>query len=66
MIVVPPRPQWEAWLDAPAQRSMDFMNQYPAERLVATPAPRPTKPKTPAEKAKPTPAAVAREPDLFG
>jgi len=47
MIVVPPRPQWEAWLDAPAQCSMDFMNQYPAERLVATPAPRPTKPKTP-------------------
>ncbi len=33
MVVILPEAQYEAWLNAPAQRSMDFMNQFPAERL---------------------------------
>ncbi|RCW68063.1 hypothetical protein [Pseudorhodoferax soli] len=31
----------DAWLDAPPERSMDFMQQYPAEMLVAVAAPIP-------------------------
>jgi putative SOS response-associated peptidase YedK len=30
---------YEAWLDAPAANSHDFMRQFPADRLVATPEP---------------------------
>jgi len=39
MVVILPEAQWDEWLDAPAVRSMEFMNHYPAERLVATTAP---------------------------
>jgi putative SOS response-associated peptidase YedK len=39
MVVILPEAQWDEWLDAPAVRSMEFMNPYPAERLVATTAP---------------------------
>jgi hypothetical protein len=48
------------WLEVRHQRSMDFMNQYPAERLVMTPEPLPPKEPTPkvaqAEKAPPQPS----------
>lgn len=27
-----PEAQYEEWLDAPAERSRNFLNQYPAER----------------------------------
>jgi len=37
MVVVLPEDAYEAWLDAPPQRSIDFMRQYPANRLIATP-----------------------------
>lgn len=36
MVVILPEAQWDEWLDAPMEDSMAFMNQYPAERLVAT------------------------------
>lgn len=39
MVVILPDGLFEAWLDAPAANSMDFMRQYPAERLLATPEP---------------------------
>ena len=34
---------YAAWLDAPVTRSLEFMKLFPAERLVATPQPRPAK-----------------------
>lgn len=37
MIVILPEDAYATWLDAPPERSMDFMRQYPADRLVATP-----------------------------
>jgi len=43
MVVILPEAQYEEWLDAPAERSMNFMNQYPAERLVMTPESLPPK-----------------------
>ena len=45
MVVILHEHQYDAWLDAPAERSMDFMQQYPAELLVATPAPLPPRTK---------------------
>ena len=39
MVVILPDDAIDAWLDAPVERSMDFMRQFPAERLVATPEP---------------------------
>ena len=39
MVVILPDDAIEAWLDAPVERSFDFMHQFPAERLVATPEP---------------------------
>lgn len=47
MVVILPEAQYEEWLDAPAQHSMDFMRQYPGERFLMTPEPLP--PKTPKE-----------------
>ena len=41
MVVILPEAQYAEWLDAPAKRSREFMAQYPAERLVATPEPVP-------------------------
>lgn len=46
MLVILPRAQWAEWLDAPVDRAMDFMQLYPADRLLATataPAPRTSK-----------------------
>lgn len=43
MVVILPEGLYEAWLDAPAANSSDFMRQYPAARLVATPEPSPPK-----------------------
>jgi len=37
MVVVLPRAAYLAWLDAPAHRSMAFMQPYPADKLLATP-----------------------------
>lgn len=36
MVVVLPRGAYIDWLDAPAERSMEFLQQYPADRLLAT------------------------------
>jgi len=44
MVVVLPEDAYEAWLDAPVQRSMAFMRQFPAEQLRMTPEPLPQKP----------------------
>lgn len=41
MVVILHEHQYNAWLDAPPERSMDFMQQYPAELLVAVAAPIP-------------------------
>ncbi|CAN5720660.1 hypothetical protein BH10PSE18_BH10PSE18_50390 [soil metagenome] len=45
MVVVLPDSLYEAWLDAAAANSMDFMRQYPAERFLMTPEPLPPKAK---------------------
>ena len=37
MIVVLPEGRYQEWLEAPAEESVAFMQQYPADRLVATP-----------------------------
>lgn len=39
MVVILPEGVYEAWLDAPAANSKDFMRQYPANRLLATAEP---------------------------
>lgn len=41
MVVILHEHQYDAWLDAPPERSMEFMQQYPAELLVAVAAPIP-------------------------
>lgn len=43
MVVILPDGLYEAWLDAPASESKDFMRQYPADMLLATPEPPPPK-----------------------
>lgn len=43
MLVLLPRAQWGEWLDVEPGRSMEFMRQYPADRMVATAAPPPPK-----------------------
>ena len=43
MVVGLPEAQDEEWLDSPVKRSLSFMNQYPAERLMMTPKPLPPK-----------------------
>jgi putative SOS response-associated peptidase YedK len=40
MVVILPRGLYDDWWDAPAERSMEFMRQFPADRLVATSEPR--------------------------
>ena len=37
MVVILPAAQYEEWLDAPPARSMEFLRQYAAEQLLATP-----------------------------
>lgn len=39
MVVVLPEAQYLEWLDAPAERSMAFMNHLAADRLVASAEP---------------------------
>ena len=39
MLVFLPNDAIEAWLDAPVEHSMDYVRQFPAEQLVATPEP---------------------------
>jgi putative SOS response-associated peptidase YedK len=38
-VVIVPEAMYDSWLAAPADESMAFMQQYPAELLVATPEP---------------------------
>ncbi len=45
MVVILPDGLYEGWLDAPASKSMDFMQQYPADRLFATAEPLAPKPR---------------------
>ena len=44
MVVILAESMYEAWLDASAERSFDFVQQYPAELLRMTPEPPPLKP----------------------
>jgi hypothetical protein len=63
MVVVLPEVQYEEWFDAPVERSMAFMNQYPAERMAMAPEPAPPKdanPKSPQQSSVPP-----EEPSLF-
>lgn len=39
MVVVLNEDAYDAWLDAPVEQSMDFMQQFPADLLVAAAAP---------------------------
>lgn len=39
MVVILHESQFDAWLDAPAAESMEFMRQFPAEQLVGVPDP---------------------------
>jgi len=39
IIVILPESSYEAWLYAPAERSLDFIHHYPANELVAAPIP---------------------------
>ena len=39
MVAILPDEAIDAWLDAPVERSFDFMRQFPTDRLVATPEP---------------------------
>ncbi len=39
MVAILPPPQYKEWLDAAPEQSMNFIRQYPADRLVATPEP---------------------------
>ena len=42
IIVILPATQYAAWLNAQVSQSMDFIRNYPADKLVATPvAPKP-------------------------
>jgi putative SOS response-associated peptidase YedK len=45
MVVILHEWEYDAWLDAPPEQSMDFMRPYPAELLVAVAAPVPPKAK---------------------
>ncbi|MBT2321265.1 SOS response-associated peptidase family protein [Variovorax paradoxus] len=66
MVVVLPEAQYEEWLDAPAERSMAFMNQSPAERFVMRPEPLPPKPTKPKpQRAKPKDPSAPEQPTLF-
>ena len=37
MIVLLPESRYQEWLESPAEKSVEFLQQYPADRLVATP-----------------------------
>lgn len=41
MVVILHEAEYDAWLDCPPERMMDFMRQYPAELLRAEPWPKP-------------------------
>jgi putative SOS response-associated peptidase YedK len=42
MVVILPEDAYSAWLDAPAEQSMEFLRQYPADQLLASPEPKTT------------------------
>ena len=54
MVVILPEAQYGEWLDAPPERSMEFMKQFPAERLAMVAEP------LPPSQAKARPAAAPR------
>ncbi|VWX61266.1 putative SOS response-associated peptidase [Burkholderiales bacterium 8X] len=60
MVVILPDARYEEWLDAPAERSRDFLHRYPAERLAMKPEPLP--PRTSRAKAGKVSTAAADEP----
>jgi len=65
MVVILPEAQYEAWLDAPAQRSMAFTHPFPAERLAMQAEPLPlARAKPRAEKATAAPLPP-QQPSLF-
>ena len=39
MVVILPAGAYDDWLNAPPARTHEFLRQYPADRLVAIPAP---------------------------
>jgi putative SOS response-associated peptidase YedK len=39
MVVILHEHQYDKWLAAPAEKSKDFMRQYPAHLLISTPDP---------------------------
>lgn len=43
LVVILPAAQCDEWLDAPTERLMEFMQQCPAERLLALPEVPPAK-----------------------
>jgi len=63
MVVILPEAQYAEWLDAPLERSMDFMRQFPAERLAMVAEPLP--PKEPKPKPARATKAPPEEPSLF-
>ena len=42
MVVILPEAAYSAWLDAPAEQSMEFLRPYPADQLTAVPEPKTT------------------------
>ena len=42
MVVILPEEAYAAWLDAPAEQSVEFLRPYPAEQLLAVPEPKTT------------------------
>lgn len=51
MVVILNEDAYDAWLDAPVEGSMEFLRQYPAERLLATPESKaPTKNQSPSSR----------------
>jgi putative SOS response-associated peptidase YedK len=64
MVVILPEAQYLDWLDAPPERSMAFMNAYPAERLAMTAEPLPAKEEMP-RSAKAASKPPPQEPSLF-
>ena len=42
MVVILPEEAYAAWLDAPAEQSVEFLRPYPAEQLLVVPEPKTT------------------------
>ncbi|SEB26356.1 SOS response-associated peptidase [Variovorax sp. YR216] len=64
MVVILPPSRYNDWLDAPAEHSMEFIRQFPAEQLVMTPEPPPPKESKPTLRPR-TSVQPEPNPDLF-